>query len=113
MKQEEHILQKSFVRWFDYQYPNRQHQLFAVPNGGQRNKSVAAKLKYEGVRRGVSDLILIHNSKTYFIEVKTPKGTQSDNQKEFEQCVVKQGFLYIIIKTFEEFESFIVSILGR
>jgi len=32
--------------------------LYAIPNGGQRNKAVAAKLKAEGVKSGVSDLHL-------------------------------------------------------
>jgi hypothetical protein len=31
---------------------------FAVPNGGERDKITAAKLKHEGVKRGVPDIFL-------------------------------------------------------
>jgi hypothetical protein len=32
--------------------------MFAIPNGGERNKIVAANLKAEGVRAGVPDILL-------------------------------------------------------
>ena len=32
--------------------------LFAIPNGGLRNRATAARLRAEGVKRGVSDLFL-------------------------------------------------------
>ena len=38
-------------------YPDLR-KLYAVPNGGQRNKIVAAKLKAQGVRAGVLDINL-------------------------------------------------------
>ena len=34
------------------------HWLFAIPNGGHRHKAVAAKMKAEGVKRGVLDVCL-------------------------------------------------------
>lgn len=53
---------------------------FAVPNGGWRNPVVAAKLKAEGVRSGVSDLIILHAGKTYFVEIKPqPAGNRTRN----------------------------------
>ncbi len=48
MKDLEHRLQCACVRWFAYQHPELKGTLFAVPNGGQRNAIVAAKLKAEG-----------------------------------------------------------------
>lgn len=50
--------------------------LFAVPNGGTRNKVVAAKLKAEGVEAGIPDMILPVARSGYhglFIELKIPK----------------------------------------
>ncbi len=44
-------------------YPNRVPvpelaRMFAIPNGGLRDKVTAAKLKHEGVKRGVPDVML-------------------------------------------------------
>ena len=58
MKDLEHRLQCACVRWFAYQHPELKGTLFAVPNGGQRNALVAAKLKDEGVTAGVADLLV-------------------------------------------------------
>lgn len=49
--------------------------LFAVPNGGERHKVVAAKMKAEGARKGVPDIFLpVANSlyHGFFIEMKKP-----------------------------------------
>ena len=49
--------------------------MFAIPNGGHRHISVAAKLKAEGVKSGVPDIMLPvarHGFHGLFIELKTP-----------------------------------------
>jgi hypothetical protein len=77
---EEHNIQTQCVEWFNTEFPNLKGRLFAVPNGGRRDKRTAAKLKAEGVVAGVSDLILLLPNKSYgalLIELKTPKGRQS------------------------------------
>ena len=52
-------LQSSCIEWFNLQFPKLKLLLFAVPNGGRRNKIEAANLKRQGVRAGVADLILL------------------------------------------------------
>jgi hypothetical protein len=50
--------------------------LFAIPNGGQRHKAVALKLKAMGVKRGVSDMCLAVRRGSWpmlWIELKLPK----------------------------------------
>ena len=47
----EHDLQVDCVQWFSLQYPSLRGRLFAVPNGGHRSKTEAARLKAEGVNR--------------------------------------------------------------
>ena len=41
----EERLQMDCVKWFRYQYMTHWRQLFAVPNGGSRNKKEAANMK--------------------------------------------------------------------
>ncbi len=108
MKNEEHNLQVACVRWFDMQYPSYKNMLFAVPNGGQRNVVVASKLKAEGVRAGVADLILMCGlGQVIFIEMKTKKGTQTKSQKAFEEMCIENGYVYEIARSFEDFKKLI------
>lgn len=103
---EEHRLQCGCVRWFRLQHNDIGHLLFAVPNGGRRDKVSGAKLKAEGVVAGVSDLILLvarHGYHGLLIEMKTPKGSQSQAQRQWQKLVEKQGYRYVVIRSIEEF----------
>lgn len=102
---EEHRIQCECIRAFRYKYPNMNHNLFAVPNGGKRNKIIAGKMKAEGALAGVSDLIFLKSNRHYgalLIEVKTPKGRQQQNQKEWERKIIQDGYKYVVIHSAEE-----------
>ena len=78
--------------------------LFAIPNGaklpykktrGGRYSREALWLKAEGLKAGVSDLMLPHASCSYhglFIEMKHGKNKPTSNQKEFIYDMIKQGY---------------------
>ena len=103
----EHRIQCSCVTWFRFQYPKFAHNLFAVPNGGKRDKATAGKLKAEGLLPGVSDLILLKPNATYsamLIEMKTPSGEQSDSQRQWQQLIQTDGYLYVICRSLEDFQ---------
>jgi hypothetical protein len=70
---EDHI-QAAVVEWVRTVAPHV--VAFAVPNGGLRSKSEAAKLKWTGTLAGVPDLVLIAQpgGRAHFIEVKTADG---------------------------------------
>jgi Holliday junction resolvase-like predicted endonuclease len=55
-----------------------------------------------GSYKGISDLIAIKNGMVIFIEVKTPRGRQSDYQKQFEIDVTKKGGMYAVIRSLDE-----------
>ena len=106
MKHHESRIQISCVQWFRLQYPSYSKLLFHVPNGGQRNKITAAILKREGVVAGVADLILLVPNESHHglcVEMKTPKGRQTDNQKEWEALVLDQGYVYRIARNLHDF----------
>ena len=103
---EEHRLQTACVRWFRMQYPTMSHNLFAVPNGGRRDKATGAKLKDEGVLAGVADLILLKQSIGYgalLIEMKTDTGRQAQSQKDWQEKIEKDGYKYVVCRSLEDF----------
>ena len=106
MREEEHNIQCACVRWFNLQWPQYRGLLFAVPNGGARSKATAGKLKAEGVVAGVSDLILLVPKQWAFalcIEMKTTKGRQSPEQKEWQAKVEGEGYRYAVCHSIDEF----------
>lgn len=51
---------------------------------------------------GVADIIVIDNGHAIFLEVKTDKGRQSKNQKDFENYVTKHGATYAVVRSIED-----------
>jgi len=101
----EHAHQVTLLNWFDVTYPHYKGFVFAIPNGGFRYKSVAAKLKAEGVRSGVPDLFLPVPSGIYhglFIELKTEKGKASENQKLWIERLLSLGYQAVICKGWQD-----------
>lgn len=82
-------------------YPELQ-LMFAIPNGGLRNKGVAKKLKKEGVKSGVPDLMLPVARGGYhglFIEMKRiKKSSTDDNQKLWHKNLTEQGYKVVVCK---------------
>lgn len=106
-KHQESSIQIACVNWFRIEFPEFDGLLFSVPNGGQRNAITAKIMKSEGVVAGVSDLILFIPSKGYHalcIEMKTPKGKQSDKQKQWQMLVEQYKYKYVICHSVEEFQ---------
>lgn len=69
--------------------------LFAVPNGGDRNTIVAAKMKAEGVRPGVPDYLMPVPRGGYIglaIELKSLTGYASREQKAWIEALREQGW---------------------
>ena len=101
-------IQQSCVRWFRLQFPDIALLLFAVPNGGARNKREAGILKGEGVTAGVADVILLKPSGGFAslcVEFKTEdKGSnQRDTQKRWQEVAETAGNKYVICRSFDDF----------
>jgi len=73
-------------------------QFFAIPNGGQRNKSEARRLILEGVEKGTPDIFIAEPRKKYhglFIEMKRSLKSLSVTSKEQKlkhTALQKKGF---------------------
>lgn len=79
--------------------------LFHIPNGGSRNVIEAAHLKAQGVKAGVSDLMLpVARGKYHglFIEMKAGKNKPTEKQKDFLSAVQAQGYAGIVCYSAEQ-----------
>ena len=106
MRQEEHLLQSACVRYFRYRYPRLALCLIAVPNGGRRDAVTGAKLKAEGVVAG-------GNYHGLCIEMKTPKGRQSEAQRRWQQAVEDMGYKYALVRSTAQFMQEVDGYLTR
>lgn len=94
---EEHREQVALIRWADFaraRWPELA-LLHAIPNGGQRHKAVAARMKAEGVRAGVPDLCLpVPRGRWHglYIEMKTRRGRASPDQRWWLRALGKAGY---------------------
>lgn len=61
----EHVEQSLFFQRVDLHVEYRHAAILAVPNGGHRHKATAAKLKREGVRAGVPDILVLEPRPCY------------------------------------------------
>lgn len=113
MKHLESKLQISCINWYNQQWPNLEKLLFHVPNGGKRgSKMEAARFKKEGLRRGISDLIFLLPCENYhgvMMELKTPKGVVSDEQKEFLLLMEWLGYRVEVVRSFDRFKKIVES----
>jgi len=103
----EHDEQVSLMKWCSLSYGKfpQLKAIFAIPNGGHRHITVASKMKAEGVKSGVPDLMLPFPSNGYnglFIEMKRRKGGKlSDHQKEWRNMLYGYGYLVRVCEGWE------------
>lgn len=97
MKTTEHQHAKKVAQWArinSRKWPELE-LLYAIPNGGKRHVAVAAKLKAEGVKKGVLDYCLpvarggFHG---LYLELKAPRGRLTDEQKWWIKKLVERGY---------------------
>lgn len=85
-------------------YPAAYKLIYHVPNGGHRVKAVAAKLKGQGVKAGVPDLVLPMARGGYFglyveFKAKPPfDAPVSPSQDAYLQALIAQGYLAIVCR---------------
>lgn len=96
--------QAALMREIELRYPEVFVLIYHVPNGGHRHKAVAAKLKGQGVKAGVPDLVLPTARGGFFglyIEFKaTPPNDAavSISQYAWIRHLSEQGYLAIVCR---------------
>lgn len=104
-KHNEDDIQEAFFYTARIVFPKLGKLLFAVPNGGKRDKREAGRMKKQGVVPGISDIICLIPNKEYkflCMETKTEINNQSDHQIQFQREVETVGGLYTVFRSAAE-----------
>ncbi|KFN38959.1 MAG: hypothetical protein JU82_09230 [Sulfuricurvum sp. MLSB] len=112
MNNEESRIQRTCVKWFRLTYREPDYLIFAVPNGGNRNAITGAVMKKEGVRAGINDLIIATKGIILFVEIKTEKGKQNQNQIDIMNMLRSFGYDYAVCRSFDEFREYVIKHIG-
>lgn len=100
----EGLEQAALLREVGLRYPAAADLIYHVPNGGHRLKAVAAKLKAQGVKAGVPDLVLPMARGGYFglyieFKAKPPFDAEvSANQHAYINKLTAQGYLAVVCR---------------
>ena len=119
-KSPEHKIQVAICELLHYCLP-QDATFWAVPNGGSRSQFTTKngrtfslegkRLKDEGVKPGVSDLMILWQGRLICLEVKTEKGRQSKAQKEWEAEVTASGGLYRVVRSTDDVRAFLSMVI--
>ena len=100
----EHEEQRELVKWFRQTFDGV--RIFAIPNGGARSITTAARLKVEGVSAGVPDLYI--PAWKLWVEMKRTKGGVIDkNQKDWHFYLTSIGDRVMVCRGAEEAKQMI------
>lgn len=105
MPTEEHILQQQIT-----QYCRLRHFIVVdcdIMDGLKYAKDSARypfiiHHKRMGYQKGQPDMIIMKNGKVWCLELKSAKGKQSKEQKEYQEMCIKNGIPYLVIKKLED-----------
>jgi hypothetical protein len=117
-KASEHQIQCAVARYLDLALDGVPNCIWwAVPNGGtfasridssgKRVSVAAAKAKREGLKPGVSDIMVLWGGRLICIELKTKTGRQSPEQKQWADDATVAGAAYYVARSVEQVEEFL------
>ena len=90
--------------------------MYAIPNGGKRDKAVAAKMQRTGTKPGVPDVFLAAARGGYhglYVEMKRRKGGQvSKAQREWLARLTQAGYCCKVCRGYDEARKAILAYLG-
>jgi len=106
--------QIALFKWLALAFPKL--IAYHVPNGGKRSLRTAVRLKKEGVKAGVPDVIIAKRSGIYagmYIELKRRKGgVLSETQRDMIAALRFEGYYVAVCKGWDEARDAILKYLS-
>jgi len=107
-------LQYQVVNYLDVSLPNNcvyHHS----PNEGKRHINYINRLKKLGTKYGWPDLEICvpmehttsGNAETFFIELKTKRGSMNENQRRMRDALCEAGFKWALCRSVDDVEEFL------
>ena len=103
MLHEESHIQEQVVVWIKYSHPE------LLITGGFAGETMtiqrATRRKRMGYLAGTADILILEKKGIYgalFIEMKAPKGVQSDSQINFGERATTKGYCYVVCHSLAE-----------
>lgn len=93
--QRESIIQQNFMQWLKLQYRFLFDVTCAIPNQGRRSYKNASRMKAEGMKKGMPDVVIFYPSGFYhgmFIEFKSEKGKPSVDQIKMMETLTENDY---------------------
>lgn len=109
-KRPEEVMQAEIIRWYRSQYPEPHPMYYLLVSND--NNAISAqqglKAKAQGRVAGVADLTFYKpGGQPILIELKTPTGRQSPDQKQWQKAVEDAGYRYVVVRSVEDFKKII------
>jgi len=95
-------IQQEIVQHYRFNY-YKKGLIFSVPNERAGGYLAMKGPLLTGLLSGVSDLIVVEETRVLFVEVKTAIGRQSEKQKKFENNIKSLGYKYHLVRSLEDF----------
>ena len=103
-----------WAEWRIGKYPDLE-MMYHIPNGGKRDKVTAARLKAQGVKRGVPDICLAAPRGSWhglYIEMKRTKGGRLEpEQSEWMEKLMRRGYAVACCQGWEKAAQVIIEYL--
>ena len=98
----EHKLQVMVVEYI--KVAGKPHvRAIAITNEGRRSYNVGMRMKRQGLIAGAADLLIaLPGGRCAWLEMKTLKGRQSAEQKEFQAWCLAIGHPYAVARSFDD-----------
>jgi len=103
-------IQSTCVQFMWNERPQTRGCFFSVTNNSE-HAARGANRKALGLVPGVSDTLFIWETRIYCFEFKTEDGKQSPRQQWWQELIEKQGAIYVVIRSLEQFKKYIDEIL--
>lgn len=112
IKDSEDRIQSDCYQWFHNEGYPEHRGLLCYNLNNSKHKIDGNKNKGLGLQKGRSDLVFYLDRVATMIEMKTPDGYQSPDQKIWQAKIEAQGFEYLIVRSLEEFKKVMLELVG-
>ena len=73
--------------------------------GKKKNFGLIKHYEAMGLEYGIPDLIIVHDEKVYFVELKSDTGKVSDKQKSVHERLRRAGFIVWVVRDLESIQT--------